>query len=34
MVDPVEVACLATILGLNTAGYFTDVIPMQINMTF
>ena len=33
MIDPVEAGCLATIVGLNVAGYFTDVIPMQVNMT-
>jgi len=34
MVDPIEMVCLATIFGLNIAGYFTDKIPLQINMTF
>ena len=33
MVDPVELACLGTIVGLNTAGFFTDKIPLQVNMT-
>ena len=33
MVDPIELGCLGTIVGLNVAGYFTDQIPMQVNMT-
>ena len=33
MVDIVEMGCLATLFGLNAAGYFTDKIPLQVNMT-
>ena len=33
MVDIVEVGCLATLVGLNVAGFFTDQIPLQVNMT-
>jgi len=33
MVDPVEIGCLGTIVGLNVLGFFTDAIPMQVNMT-
>ena len=33
MADPVEIGCLATLIGLNVAGYFTDQIPLQVNMT-
>ena len=33
MVDIVELGCLGTIIGLNVAGFFTDAIPMQVNMT-
>lgn len=33
MVDIVEMGCFATILGLNVAGFFTDQIPLQVNMT-
>ena len=33
MVDIVELGCLGTIIGLNVAGFFTDKIPMQVNMT-
>ena len=33
MVDIVEVGCLGTLVGLNAAGFFTDQIPLQVNMT-
>ena len=33
MVDMVEMGCLATLFGLNAAGFFTDKIPLQVNMT-
>ena len=33
MVEPVELGCLGTIVGLNAIGFFTDAIPMQVNMT-
>ena len=33
MVDLVEIGCFATIVGLNTAGFFSDKIPLQVNMT-
>ena len=33
MVDMLNVACIATLVGLNVAGFFTDQIPMQVNMT-
>ena len=33
MVDMLEMGCLATLVGLNTAGFFTDKIPLQVNMT-
>ena len=33
MADPVEIGCLATLIGLNVAGFFTDQIPLQVNMT-
>ena len=33
MVDPIEIGCLGTIVGFNVAGFFTDAIPMQVNMT-
>ena len=33
MVDPIEIGCLATLIGLNAAGFFTDKIPLQVNMT-
>jgi len=33
MANPLELGCVAALIGLNTAGYFTDQIPLQINMT-
>ena len=33
MVDVVELGCLGTLIGLNAAGFFTDMIPLQVNMT-
>lgn len=33
MSDPVELGCLAVIFGLNATGFFTDKIPLQVNMT-
>lgn len=33
MVDPIEIGCLGTLFGMNAAGYFTDAIPLQVNMT-
>lgn len=33
MVDPVEIGCVASLIGLNVAGFCTDKIPLQVNMT-
>lgn len=33
MVDPIEMGCIGTLFGMNLAGYFTDAIPLQVNMT-
>ena len=33
MVDIVDLGCLGTLIGLNVTGFFTDAIPLQVNMT-
>lgn len=33
MTDPIELGCLGTLLTMNAAGFLTDKIPLQVNMT-
>ena len=33
MTDPIELGCLGTLFAMNAAGFFTDKIPLQVNMT-